>query len=101
VVLRCISRPGLDNARQEAKAMHFKVLSQIGEHYNNEEGTEGVRRGALAGLEARLKLAYQESDRAREYVGTQQVASNLPRVGRVKALASRTSTRTWRRRTRK
>ena len=28
--------------------MHYKSLSQIGEHYHREESTEGVRRGALS-----------------------------------------------------
>jgi hypothetical protein len=70
--------------------MRFKILSQIGEHYQHEEGTEGVRRLALGGLEQRLKLAYTNSDKAKEFATTKQVATNLPAVGggRVKALAA-------------
>lgn len=68
--------------------MHFKVLSEIGHHYLNEEGTEGVRRGALGALETRLQLAYGASDRARTYAYTRQVATGLPREGRVRALAA-------------
>lgn len=70
--------------------MRFKILSEIGEHYAHEEGTEGVRRLALGGLEQRLQMAYTASDTAKDFARSKQVAANLPASGggRVKALAA-------------
>jgi hypothetical protein len=70
--------------------MRFKILTEIGQSYRNEEGTEGVRRMALAGLEQRLQMAYTTADQARDFARNRQVASNMPAIGegRVKALAA-------------
>jgi hypothetical protein len=70
--------------------MRFKILTQIGQHYQNEEGTEGVRRGALKALENRLQMQYVTADAARKFARDKQVASDLPALGagRVKALAA-------------
>jgi hypothetical protein len=69
--------------------MRFKILTEIGQHYRNEEGTEGVRLMALNALEQRLQMAYKQADAARDFARGTQVASNLPAFGggRVKALA--------------
>lgn len=37
--------------------MQYRYLSQLGSHYNGEEGTPGVRRSVLQGVEAQLKAA--------------------------------------------
>jgi hypothetical protein len=37
--------------------MHYKFLSELGSHYSSEEGTEGVRKAALTGLEGNLNNA--------------------------------------------
>jgi hypothetical protein len=37
--------------------MHYKFLSELGSHYSSEEGTEGVRKAALTGLEGSLNNA--------------------------------------------
>lgn len=70
--------------------MRFKILSEVGEHYQHEEGTEGVRKLVLGGLEQRLKMAYMASDKAKDFARSKQVAANLPVFGggRVKALAA-------------
>ncbi len=41
---------------------HYRFLSEIGEHYDAEEGTEGVRRAALGALEGRLIAAVMDLD---------------------------------------
>jgi hypothetical protein len=69
--------------------MPFKNVLTLDGHYNGEEGTEGVRRGALGSLETLLLRQYKRSDEARTFGRTTQVASNLPASGsgRVRALA--------------
>lgn len=70
--------------------MTYRILTNIGSHYQNEEGTQGVREVALKGLEERLQATYLDANEAKQFAQQKQVASNLPAVGagRVKALVA-------------
>lgn len=55
--------------------MYFKILTEIGRHYLNEEGTEGVRRMALGGLENLLGTVYSKANVAKAFAFEHQVAN--------------------------
>ena len=45
--------------------MHYQYLSELGQHYFGEEGTEGVRRGALDGLAGNVRSAIMTLNQAK------------------------------------
>ena len=45
--------------------MHYQYLSELGQHYFGEEGTEGVRRGALDGLAGNVRNAIMTLNQAK------------------------------------
>jgi hypothetical protein len=51
--------------------MHFPLLTELGSHYAAEEGTEGVRRGALDGVATALRQVRMDLAAARQRAGQQ------------------------------
>lgn len=69
--------------------MTFAHLRPLGKGYSDEQGKEGHRRDALGSLETLLLKRYAESDKARVFARSTQVATGLPSgAGRVRALAA-------------
>lgn len=58
--------------------MTYRILAAMGERYLGEEGTEGVRKGALRGLEINLAAALENAKRATHVAQTTQIASIQP-----------------------